>query len=121
MAVDRFIQFENDKPDLESIKSVLIAFFNDDGVTHIYWDDDRFYINLPGKGSFPFRDLIDTSPPIRDERWIEVYPGNPMDIITRTQDEYTNIIADGIAQMFARFWNGELDAEGCEPIKEKGD
>ena len=110
MALDRFVHFGKRKPKKADVESVLRNFFGD-GAQKIEWNGDRFTILLHGAETFPFADLEpDLTPRLRrDERWIEVCPGNPLDVITRLGDEYTNVLAAGIAEMFARYWEGEVD------------
>lgn len=112
MACDRFVDFKERRPTKEETEKVLRDFFGPDAA-EIDWDGGRFYIMLPGKCSFPFASLpISLTNPFAEgerERWIEVYvEDDQFDVITRGHDEYTNVIADGIAAMFARFWKGQL-------------
>jgi len=111
MATDRFIQFGKRKPKKAELESVLRNFFGEAGT--VEWNQDRFTVLLQGPGTFPFIDLEpDLAPRLRPkERWIEVYPGNPVDVITRLGDEYTSACARGLAKMIARYWAGELDME----------
>lgn len=113
MALDRFVNFDKRRPTKEEVELVLRGFFGPDAAT-IEWDGGRFYVTLPGKNSFPFASLPDV---LRNpfegedrERWIEVYVAkDQFDVITRGHDEYTNVIAKGLAKMFARYWDGELE------------
>lgn len=115
MALDRFVYFGSKrKPKKDEIESVLRNFFGEDAAK-IEWSETRWLILLPGKGTFPYEGIVDEHGPVKDhikerrERWIEVYPGNPLDVITRMQDEYTNVLAAGLAEVFARFWEGKID------------
>jgi len=113
MALDRFVNFDKRRPTKEETGLVLRDFFGPDAGT-VEWKGDRFFVTLPGKSSFPFASLPDA---LRDpfaggdrERWIEVYvTKSQFDVITRQHDEYTNVIAEGLAQMFARYWDGKLE------------
>lgn len=109
MALDRFIEFGKKKPSRDDVESVLRNFFGEAG--EVEWNQDRFTVKLQGPGTFPFEGLVpDHMPNLRNkERWIEVCPGNPMDVITRRQDDYTNSLAAGLAETFARFWEGEVE------------
>lgn len=109
MASDRFINFDKRKPKKAEIESVTRHFFGEAG--KVEWNQDRFTVLLQGPGSFPFADLEpDYMPNLRPkERWIEVVPGDPMDVITRLGDEYTNVCAAGLAEIFARYWEGEVE------------
>lgn len=114
MALDRFVNFKERRPSKEEVGLVLRDFFGPDAAK-IEWDNGRYFVTLPGKNSFPFASLPDA---LRDpfageearERWIEVYVAkDQFDVITRSHDEYTNVIAEGLARMFARYWDGELE------------
>ena len=116
MASDRFIWFkgEHKVPSKDDVESVLKNFFGE-GTATLSWGEGRFYATLPGTPSFPFRELPDA---LRDpfegegdrERWIEVYMDTDnIDVMTRGMDEYTNVLAEGIAGMIARYWQGELE------------
>jgi len=114
MSQDRFVTFDKRKPTRDEVESVLRNYF--DEAADIKWADDRWIATLPGKWSFPFVEIVGYSPRPREiaERWIEVYVGKRskvgnLDVITRQQDEYTNVLADGLARMFARYWEGKLD------------
>ena len=107
MSLDRFIEFDGDYPTRDEIESVLRNFFGTAG--EVEWSRDRFYVTLPGKTTFSYAGMVDVERPTGEERWIEVYPGNPMDVITRKQDEFTNALAVGLAKTFARFWEGKID------------
>lgn len=118
MASDRFVHFKKDRrPTREEIERLLGNFFGDGTTTSIEWEGGRFYVSLPGHLSFPFAGLMDEVTSMEmataeDDRgrWIEVYVARTnVDVITRGMDEYTNVLADGLAEVIARFWDGELD------------
>lgn len=114
MAADRFIWFKGDAkvPPKKDIESVLTNFFGE--AAKVEWVDGRFYATLQGKPTQPFAGLGLTGrlfPPDM-ERWIEVYVAKDnIDVITRQADTYTNVLADGVAKLFAHFWQGELEDE----------
>lgn len=115
MALDRFIRFGDRRPTREQTELVLRNFIGDAG--RVFWEGGRFFVQLAGKNSFPFKGIEGVPEHMQsddryhpDGRWIEVYIGTTQfDVITREHDEYTNVVADGIAAMFARFWDGELE------------
>jgi hypothetical protein len=111
MALDRFVKFGARRPSKEEVGLVLRDFFGPEAAK-VEWEGDRFYVSLPGKNSFPFASLPDGgwNPFEGHERWIEIFVNDKQfDVITRLADEYTNVIAEGLAKMFARFWDGELE------------
>ncbi len=113
MSLDRFIKFDGDYPTRDEIESVLRNFFGTAG--EVKWSGDRFFVTLPGKTTFPYAGIepfagkVDVEHRTGRERWIEICPGNPMDVITRRQDPFTNALAEGLAKTFARFWEGKID------------
>jgi hypothetical protein len=121
MAADRFIYFKKERrPTRDELESVLKNFLGSQVAGEVEWNEQqsRFYVTLPGKTSFPFQDLTDAlRHPFADEkreRWIEVWmdPEDPtIDVMTRGMDEYTNVIANGIVKMLARYWEGEMEDE----------
>lgn len=115
MALDRFVYFNLKKggcPKLETIRDTLEDYLG--GATKsVTVDGQRIFAVLHGKPSFPFRRIHDMgkyteASEIHEERWIEVYcTQTSIDVITRMTDEYTNTVADGFAELCARFWNGK--------------
>lgn len=112
MACDRFIGWQSDnQPSRDDVESVLRHFFS--GAAVITWNNDRFFVWLPGHNTNPFQGL---QPSLADPdneprtRWIEVWLGDDsLDVLTREHDEYTNSLAEGLAAAFARYWNGERE------------
>ena len=111
MAQDRFISFEGKRPKKKEVESVTRHYF-DEAAETIEWKGKSLIVKLIGKNSFPFADLEpDLMPNLRsDGRWIEVCTVGSLDIITRLQDDYTCHLADGLAEIFARYWKGEVDS-----------
>jgi len=115
MAADRFVLWKSEKPTQEEIQFVLEDFLGE-VATEIRWDTDRFFVTLVGKYSHPLKRVV-TSPIARrdiepgwDGRHLEVIVGKAdLDVLTRRQDEFTMRVADGLADVFARFWAGELE------------
>lgn len=116
MALDRIIKWREKKPTRAELRTVFEAFF---GGAATYKDEkDRLFITLPGKNTFPFRSIVERPyHPCEEhpDRWIEVWY-NPslggIDIITRQSDEYTNVLARGMADMLVRFYEAEKKYEG---------
>lgn len=111
MALDRFVNFPKGKkgPTKDEIGLVLKNFLG--GIGDVSWSDDRWIVSLPGKPTWTFEGLEpDMMPRMQNsERWIEVYVGPTLDVITRSADEFTNALAVRIAQIFARYWEGKVD------------
>lgn len=110
MALDRFVQFKPRKwPKKKEIERVLLNFLG--GVGTVEWKKDRFYVSLPGKPTPTFEGIKGALPgrEHQEERWIEVIPGNPLDVCTRMADEFTNALAARLAEAFGRYWEGEVD------------
>ncbi len=109
MSSDRFVYWSERKPDQVQFNTFLEDFFG--GAAQWVWTGPgRATIHLPGKSSHPFARLVDHSmpKPAHAERWIEVVlTDESVDILTRTQDEYTCVLADGMAVAVERFWRGE--------------
>jgi hypothetical protein len=75
----------------------------------------RFYVTLVGSWSHPLRGVAPVSPGElewgerpHDERYIEVVCLEPIDVITRHADDFTNACADGLARVLARGWGGSV-------------
>ncbi len=108
MALDRFITFKGKKPP----KADLLVLCNNylGGTGKVEVSEDRVTLTLPGKGRSAFAGIVEAyqEHPHAD-RWIEVvYGSGTFDVLTRNQDNFTNAVADGLAQDIARFWEGSL-------------
>lgn len=111
MALDRIIRF--DKPNHPPIRMELTTLLADyfQGIGTVKWDKDRFFVSLPGKPCHALGRLavIPRMPP-PEERWIEVWKNRTsVDVITRGADDITNALAEGLAEIIARFWQGERE------------
>lgn len=113
MSLDRFVRFEKSPPKKE-VELILTDYLNEVGL--LSKEKNCWYITLPGKPSFPFRripgyETLKNMCESRDERWIEIHFSNKtINVLTRQMDEFTNNIADGIVQMLARFYKGNLES-----------
>lgn len=112
MAHDRFIYWTDQRPTREEVEQVLRDYLG--GVGELRWNNDdqnRFYVELPGTPTHPLA-TIDSKTEIYGhlDRWIEVCVADdePMDIITRQMDPFTNAIAADLAQIFASRWLGRI-------------
>jgi hypothetical protein len=117
MALDRFVYFEQRVPTPQHVRQILVNFLGGCGTVEdgpLNW----WVITLPGKCSSPFAGIPGSRPfhPDRyngEERWIEVVfqPDDTpsVDVMTRHADEFTNGVAERLAQEFARFYGGRLE------------
>jgi hypothetical protein len=118
MSSDVFVYWNKGKPipTKDEVERVIVQFFGETAKA-VTWDQDRFFVTLIGTWSHPLRGIADISPgllgmgePPYSARCLEVWPSKgSLDVITRMQDEYTNTCAMGLAKVFARYWEGELE------------
>lgn len=111
MSLDRFIRFKKCPPRKE-LKNILEDYLNGAGEVvegkNKHWLD----VSLMGNPSFPFRRIagLEKNQSIYENlegRWIEIFlDAKHFSVITRSQDEYTNDVAVGIARMLSRYYNG---------------
>lgn len=119
MGIDRFVRWHKNStiPSLEDLKVVLEDYLGE-AAKSVEYDKEggRFYAILVGKPRFPFRRIKDfenwaPASEQRDDRFFEVYVDSKyIDIITRQTDEFTNVVAQGFADLAARFWKGKKDS-----------
>ncbi len=97
MSIDRFLYFKDTKPTKEEIEKEITDYFS--GMTKPRRDSDRWIIFLDS------RLKEHDSPGCQRDRWIEVWlTTRNIDVLTRRQDELTNVLADGLAKRFIRRW-----------------
>jgi hypothetical protein len=122
MARDVFVYWSEQKPTRAELQRVLEDYLR--GIaTEIAWDQDRFFVTLPGSPSCPLARDEGTPEPLRRAvdtehdgqprpRWIEVWI-SPMDgavdVMTRSMDEVTNAVAREFAAIIARRWRGRIE------------
>lgn len=125
MACDRFVWFENDRrPTRDEVLKCLENYIGycgsiDDAVRE---DVNHMMVCLPGRPTSPFEGIEGAANvPLRGDgagRWFEVvvdkgikdkYTKLYVDVISREQDEFTMNVAQGFAELLARFWNGKLE------------
>ncbi len=117
MACDRFVYWQENKPTREQIYQFVCNFLG--GVVYSITEEcGRYMVTLPGRNTFPFKGLGHPHEEVWKERFappyhtrfIEVwYDEECVDFITREADEYTNVLAEGMAKAVARYWQGRLD------------
>jgi len=108
MSADRFVYWDpkGKRPSRDLLGHIIEDYFGA-AARDIVWNDDRFFIHLPGETSNPLRRVPNALeyPNSRPTRWIEVWPdGKCCDIITRQADEYTSAVADGLQALLLRFY-----------------
>ncbi len=97
LSIDRFLYFKDTKPTKEEIEKEITDYFS--GMTKPRRDSDRWIIFLDS------RLKEHDSPGCQRDRWIEVWlTTRNIDVLTRRQDELTNVLADGLAKRFIRRW-----------------
>lgn len=122
MSLHRSVWFNN-VPSREDVGKVLEDYL---GATMVNneWGGDRWTALLVGTKSWSLRRVVDLcnetaricaaarAEEAHEERWIEVFIAEEsIDVITRRQDEMVNDIADGFAQLIARYWGGRVEME----------
>lgn len=110
MALDRFVYFHfDDMPKLADVGFALEDYLGN-AAESVEWSRDRWIATLKGTHSHPFRRVANQRHNGSMMRWFEVHVGNNnLDIITRQQDELTNVVAQGFAELVARYWHGRLE------------
>lgn len=112
---DQFIHFDKGKrPTKDELRDVMVAYLGEYATSLPYWKDGRWHIMLVGKGSTAWTPSLGPSPPpelVREERFLELFcdDNKTIDVITRQQDEATNKLAEGLADIIARFWGGRVE------------
>ena len=119
MSRDRFITYDKRRPSVADVEKVITQYFGPD-VAKVEWNatQRRFYVTLRGRWSHPLRGVMAISPGElewgeypHDLRSIEVYVASaePLDVITRHADAFTNASADGLASQLAYGWGGTIE------------
>jgi len=121
MASDVFVRWKTTKRPTRDEAEKVIQDFLGEVATEIEWKIDRFFVTLVGKWSHPLvrvvqpamQDVLKNMYPKEDGwegRYLEVWLGDDsLDVLTRRQDEFTHACQDGLAAVFARFWEGEVE------------
>lgn len=113
MSLDRFVRWGATKPTTAEIRMVCERFVGAAG--EVVWNTEsaRIVIRLPGSCSnaLEYIHLGGRTFEATDRRWIEVFEhADCLDVITRHHDDFTNGLAARLAEVFARGWDGTVDA-----------
>ena len=123
MALDRFVYWNKRRPSEEDLEKIILKFFGAGGVVQRKTKTDAWghvsnkiwwLVSLSGKPSHPFNDLVehDLNASLNAERWIEICATDlesNIDIITRSQDHFTNALAEHLAKGIALFYEATFD------------
>lgn len=112
MSADRFVLFASGfaHPSVTDLDSLLADYVG--SAARVEFHVDRFIVTFPGECSAALRRVggrdFYTE---RQERWLEVVldrETGTVDVLTRRQDEYVGAVADGLAALIARHWDGRI-------------
>lgn len=120
MPADRFVRWKGHPPKRALLELVILDYIDDAGEVHWHELAHRFYITLRGKHSEVARRAGLTTPNVRavavsryheGDRLIEVYVDPEYaDVITRMTDDYTSGVAERLAEVLARLFDGEVES-----------
>ena len=114
MSLDRFIYWQENKPtSFVEIANFLMCYmgcaqkdFSYDNTANQH----RWTIGIPGVGCNPNRIIAELPDPVSSDRWFEVVlTDESLDVLTRMQDPFTNAIAEGFAEMIARWYEARRE------------
>ena len=116
MAFDRIVYWKDKAPPRDAIEKLTRCFFGE--AAQVEWSENRLVCTLPGTISPALRGqeglpenrvhIYEWEHQQKRERWVEVWCGSDtVDVITREQDEFTAVLADGLSATLARFFKGE--------------
>lgn len=103
MALDRFVHWNGAAPTKEQLQAAIYKYA--EGINPKeppLWHHDRWIIPLCGTPGTIDKGTLD--------RWVEVWSDEHcVDVITRQADDITNAIADGLAKLLARRFDGRIE------------
>lgn len=127
MSIDRiFYWTEERKPTFEQVVMIAEDFVGNPAYK-IDNEKQKVILAVPGTASFPFRrirpDFAQTFP--SEQRWLEIfYYDDHYDVVTRMQDEFTGVVADGLAKAIRRYFaaipESEVDLEESDAVDGEG-
>ena len=124
MPADMFVYWKkgHNGPTRAEAKKVIEDYYGE-VLVECKWSRSRFFVPLVGTWSHPqmrvakgeVRKKLRAQRPREAEwqgRFLEVYLGkDALDVMTRQQDRFTSVCAQGLAKEFASWWDGRVDAE----------
>jgi len=116
MALDRFVYWNDQRPLIKELRGILEDYLGGIGkIEDISRRDHPWWtVTLPGKPTMPFRRISGyerrgEAVEENKERWFEVFVDDKyVDVMTRQTDEFTNTVAQGFAELLARFYGASL-------------
>lgn len=107
MGLDRFIHFQK-SPAWEDLCTTVLQYFGPE--TEITFNRPWITIKLHGQESFiAHRDALQSQ---ARQRGLEIHQNSKdrnIDVITRQADEFTNALAEGLAELIKRFYSGKRE------------
>jgi hypothetical protein len=107
MSLDRFVYWREQRPSQAELQTLLEDYVGVENAKQVEWSKDRWIVTLWGRNSSPFKRILEghrRGHPL-DERWFEVVVGESnIDVITRQQDELTNVVAAGFQALCLRYY-----------------
>lgn len=112
MAYDRFVYWGERRPTYDEVVRVVRNVLGYAGTIEekagkkgLPW----LVATLPGKPTLALDGIakMATQCEMPKERWFEVFVhADSVDVLTRQQDEFTNAVADAVAETLKRYWAG---------------
>lgn len=121
MGFDRFVNWTTTTPTFEEIRWVLEDYLGEAGIVTFEADADVpkewLWITLRGAPSYPLKRVAPEHAHVaafaemmHDPRTFEIFVGEDhISVITRMSDEYTKVVAEGFANLAARWWKGRRE------------
>ena len=121
MARDLSVHFAAKRPTQAEIEKVITDFLG--GIGSVEWVPSRefFLVSLPGTATWALQGILARGDGSnfhadRPQRTFEVYPGEEglaesFRLTTRLADDFTNAVAEGLAAVFAVYWEGNVGRE----------
>jgi len=109
MALDRFVYWKGELPTKEQLEKTVFDYAKGINPNEApLWLRDRWIIPLLGAPSYVSNKA--RADAWTDERWIEIWPDDHcVDVITRLADDITNAIAEGLAKLLTRMFDGRYE------------
>lgn len=112
MSLDRIVYWREQPPAQRAVVMLLRDYMGGAGRVRWHAGTGRYFIDLPGHCSSPTWRVghVGRSFEPGAKRWIEVFLHNDcVDVITRVADDFTNGIAERLADVLARAFDGKAE------------